>query len=71
MPPCPPPQCTPHPPQQDKTLTMSALRTDIEGGTTRYSTTNNSVYSKVRSKMAAKYGQFSHGVTWKKSWWPW
>jgi hypothetical protein len=52
---------------------MGQLRTDIEGGTTRYerNSASSSVYAKTAAKMAQKYGQFSHGVTWNKKWWPW
>lgn len=47
---------------------MQQLRVDVEAGGNRYSSTNNSVYGKLRSKMASKYGSFTHGIKWKKSW---
>eukprot|EP00877_Chromochloris_zofingiensis_P006402 jgi/Chrzof1/2014/Cz10g29220.t1 len=54
--------------QEQRTLTMNSLRTDIDHGRTTYDTANNSLYNKIRGKMASKYGQFSHGIKWKKSW---
>jgi hypothetical protein len=50
---------------QERTLNMQSLRSDVENQ--KYSTTNNSIYKKVTSKMQAKYGQFSQ-IKWKKSW---
>lgn len=52
---------------QDKNLSMQQLRVDVEAGG-GYSTTKNSIYKKLRSKMADKYGSFTHGFKWKKSW---
>jgi preprotein translocase subunit SecG len=58
--------------QEERTLSMSALRTDVEVGGAQYNAGNNSVYNKLRAKMANKYGQFSHGVSWKpKKWFGW
>jgi hypothetical protein len=53
---------------QEKSQSMQQLRVDVEAGGNRYSTTNNGVYGKLRSKMASKYGSFTHGIKWKKSW---
>uniref|UniRef100_A0A383WD62 Uncharacterized protein n=1 Tax=Tetradesmus obliquus TaxID=3088 RepID=A0A383WD62_TETOB len=53
---------------QEKSQSMQQLRVDVEAGGNRYSSTNNSVYGKLRSKMASKYGPFTHGIKWKKSW---
>jgi hypothetical protein len=53
--------------QQERTMDMQALRTDVEAGRSMYSTTNNNMYDKLRSKMATKYGEFTHGIKWKPS----
>ncbi|WIA36905.1 hypothetical protein OEZ86_008151 [Tetradesmus obliquus] len=53
---------------QEKSQSMQQLRVDVEAGGNRYSSTNNSVYGKLRSKMASKYGSFTHGIKWMKSW---
>jgi hypothetical protein len=53
---------------QEKSASAQQLRVDVEAGGGRYSTTKNSVYGKLRSKMADKYGAFTHGMKWKKSW---
>ena len=50
---------------QERTLNMQSLRSDVESQ--KYSTTNNSIYKKITSKMQNKYGAFSQ-VKWKKSW---
>jgi hypothetical protein len=55
---------------QEKTLGMQNLRTDVEAAGNRSSKSNNDLYNKIRSKMASKYGQFTHGFKWKKSLWP-
>lgn len=51
---------------QERTLAMEHLRSDVESQ--RYSTTKNSVYSKLTATMQAKYGAFSNGVKWKRGW---
>lgn len=50
--------------QQERTMDMQALRTDVEAGRGMYSSASNSVYDKLRTKMSQKYGQFSHGIKW-------
>jgi hypothetical protein len=50
---------------QERTLAMQGLRSDVENQ--KYSTSNNSIYKKITSKMHSKYGAFSQ-VKWKKSW---
>lgn len=52
--------------QQAKAQSVQQLRIDVEAG--QYSTSKNSIYSKVTSKMAKKYGALTHGFKWKKSW---
>eukprot|EP00879_Flechtneria_rotunda_P007175 GHRR01007530.1.p1 GENE.GHRR01007530.1~~GHRR01007530.1.p1 ORF type:complete len:225 (+),score=39.99 GHRR01007530.1:124-798(+) len=52
---------------QDKSQSISSLRIDVEAGSKKYSTSNNSVYAKIKDKMARKYGDVTH-FKWKKSW---
>lgn len=53
----------------ERMISMQSLRSDIEnrGGSSPGSTSKT--YDKLRGKMAGKYGQFSHGVEWKKKSW--
>ena len=55
----------------ERMISMQALRSDIEGRA-RPSSPGSGVsktYDKLRGKMSSKYGQFSHGVEWKKKSW--
>ena len=52
--------------QEQKADSAHKLRLDVEAGS--YSTTKNSMYSKITAKMAKKYGAITHGFKWKKSW---
>lgn len=53
---------------QERALNMQSLKSDVESGRGQSSTTNNSIYKKITSKMNSKYGAFSQ-IKWKKGWW--
>lgn len=54
---------------QERAQSAQALRGDVESA--RWSTTRNSVYGKLRNKLAKKYGTLTHGVKFEpRSWLP-
>lgn len=55
--------------QEERMLSMQSLRRDMEMGRTATVAANTKSYDRLRSKMASKYGQFTHGMEWKKKSW--